>query len=259
MALPDFPTNLTPSLLAGKTALVTGGVSGIGQAIASLFAASGAKVIIADLSLPESDAPADCGVGPGWRCDVSDEASVAVLAERIARAEKKLDLLVNCAGVPQSATPIDTMTVDGWDRIMNVNVRSLFLTTKHFLPLLKTGGNAAIVNICSVVGVRPKAGLAAYSASKAAAIATTQSLALELAKDGIRVNGINPGATETPMLSGFTHGQQVHEVVGSFASQIPMGEIIRPSDVAGAALYLASDLARLVTGAVINVDGGRCV
>ncbi|SMD12732.1 glucose 1-dehydrogenase [Rhizobium sp. RU36D] len=259
MTLPDFPAHLTPTLLQGRTALVSGGVSGIGLAIAQLFEASGAKVVVADISLLGGEAPQSCPVGSGWHCDVSDEASVADLAKSVAKTGNGLDILVNCAGVPQSSTAIETMTVEAWDRIMNVNVRSLFLMTKHFLAPLKASGNGAIINICSTVGVRPKAGLAAYSASKAAAIATTQALALELAKDRVRVNGINPGATETPMLSGFSHGREVQEVVGSFASQIPMGEIIRPSDVAGAALYLASDLARLVTGVTINVDGGRTV
>lgn len=259
MVLPAFPTDRAPTLLSGRTALVTGGVSGIGLAIASLFRSSGAEVIVADQSLARTDAAVQCETGAGWYCDVSDENSVRMLADRIASSHGRIDLLVNCAGVPQSATPVEMMTVEAWDRIMAVNVRSLFLTAKHFLPLLRTSGNAAVVNICSVVGVRPKPGLAAYSASKAGAIAATQSLALELAKDGIRVNGINPGATETPMLSGFTNGAEVKDVVNSFASQIPMGEIIKPDDVAGAALYLASDLARLVTGTIVNVDGGRSV
>ncbi|MDH7796960.1 MULTISPECIES: glucose 1-dehydrogenase [unclassified Beijerinckia] len=259
MALPAFPTSETPGLLRGKTALVTGGVSGIGRAIAALFKASGATVIVADIGAKDSDQAAVGEFGPLWHADVASEESVARLAARIAAGQGALDILVNCAGVPQSYTPIETMTVEAWDRIMNVNTRSLFLMAKHFLPLLRGSGNAAVVNICSVIAVRPKPGLAAYGASKAAAVATTLSLALELAKDGIRVNGINPGATETPMLSGFTGGKQVQDVVGAFASQIPMGEIIRPDDIAGAALYLASDLARLVTGSILNVDGGRSV
>lgn len=259
MALPAFPTDETPGLLRGKTALVTGGASGIGRATAALFQASGAKIIVADIGAKDSDQAVEGEFGPLWHADVADENSVARLASRIGAGQSTLDILVNCAGVPQSYTPIETMTVEAWDRIMNVNARSLFLMAKHFLPQLRASGHASIVNICSVIAVRPKPGLAAYGASKAAAVATTQSLALELAKDGIRVNGINPGATETPMLSGFTGGKEVQEVVGSFASQIPMGEIIRPDDIAGAALYLASDLARLVTGATLNVDGGRTV
>ncbi|MGU3575031.1 SDR family NAD(P)-dependent oxidoreductase [Brucellaceae bacterium C25G] len=259
MTFPEFPNHLTSSLLEGRTALVTGGMSGIGQAIAQLFSASGAKVIVADISLENNDAPSDCPTGTAWFCDVSSEASVAELTHCIMTGEESLDILVNCAGIPQSATPINEMSVEAWDRIMNVNVRSLFLMTRSFLPLLRAAKQASIINICSTVGVRPKAGLAAYAASKAAAIATTGALALELAKDGIRVNGINPGATETPMLSGFTHGRAVSDVVDSFANQIPMGKIIQPADIAGAALYLASDLARLVTGTTINVDGGRTV
>jgi 3-oxoacyl-[acyl-carrier protein] reductase len=256
MALPSVPTGATPTLLAGKRALVTGGASGIGRAIAALFRASGAEVIVADIGLPESDTPAVVDGSAGWHCDVAAEASVARLAARVGGP---LHILVNCAGIPQSYTAIDAMEAEAWDRIMAVNVRSLFLTAKHCLPALRAAGAASIVNICSNVGVRPKPGLAAYAGSKAAAIAVTQSLALELAREGIRVNAVNPGATETPMLSGFTHGKPVAEAAQSFAAMIPMGEIVRPEDVAAAVLYLASDLARIVTGTTIEVDGGRSV
>lgn len=256
MPIAAFPTDRTSTLLAGKRALVTGGASGIGAAIAALFALSGATVVVADIGAAVGTRPLAGPHGDVWHCDVASEESVATLAAHVGGP---LHVLVNCAGVPQSPTPIEAMDVVAWDRIMAVNTRSLFLTTKHFLPHLRAAGAASIVNICSNVGLRPKAGLAAYGASKAAAIAVTRSLALELASEGIRVNAINPGATQTPMLSGFTHGTPVAQASEAFATNIPMGEIIHPDDVAGAALYLASDLARLVTGAAIEVDGGRAV
>lgn len=256
MALPPVPFGGTSTLLAGKRALVTGGASGIGRAVAATFRASGAQVIITDIGLADIGVPADVDGCEGWYCDVSSEESVARLAARLGRP---LHVLVNSAGVPQSYTPIDTMDGAAWDRIMAVNVRSLFLTAKHFVPALRAAGAASIVNICSNVGLRPKAGLAAYSASKAAAIAVTKSLALELATEGIRVNAVNPGATETPMLSGFTNGRPMAEAARSFAAMIPMGHIVQPDDVAAAVLYLASDLSRIVTGTAIEVDGGRSV
>lgn len=241
-------------LLAGKVALVTGGLSGIGRAIARGFVEAGATVIVADLSVPEG-AVDSCDTGEAHRCDVADEASVKALAEALSARHEGLDILVNCAGMPQKPVPLAEASVAEWDRLFAVNARSVFVMTKHFLPALaRRRGN--VINICSTVGAQAKPGLAAYGASKAAAIATTKALALELAGQGIRVNGISPGAVETPMLTGFADGDPA-EIKAAFARLVPLGEIVQPDDVAGAALYLGSSLGRLVTGVIITVDGGR--
>lgn len=241
-------------LLNGRTALVTGGMSGIGLAISRIFAQAGAEVIVADRSVAPGT-EARCETGVSHHCDVAQEASVRALAEMVAERAAGLDILVNCAGMPQKATPLAQASVEEWDRIFSVNTRSIFLMTKHFLPALQARkGN--VINICSTVGAQAKPGLAAYGASKAAAIATTKALALELAGQGIRVNGINPGAVETPMLTGFADGEK-DQIAKGFASLVPLGEIVQPEDVASAALYLGSPLGRLVTGVILTVDGGR--
>jgi 3-oxoacyl-[acyl-carrier protein] reductase len=249
-------------LLDGKRAIVTGAGSGIGRAIAALFHAQGAQVILADLDAGTATrAAAELG---GERCravqaDVSSEASVRALIDDAVATFGGIDVLINCAGVPQRYTVIEELEEAHWDRILAVNAKSVFLTCKHAVPHMKRNGGGAIVNIGSIVGVRPKPGQNAYCASKAATIALSQSLALELAGAGIRVNVINPGAAETPMLAGFVDTAQVplEQVKKNFASNIPMGSLIQPDDIAEAALYLASSLSSRVTGAVFNVDGGR--
>lgn len=245
-------TGALAGLLAGRTAVVTGGLSGIGRAISQAFVAAGATVVVADLSVGPGAA---CDTGAAHCCDVSDALSVQALAAAVGGDHDGIDILVNCAGMPQKPVPLAQASPDEWDRIFAVNTRSVFLMTKYFLPAL-TRRRGNVINICSTVGVQAKPGLAAYGASKAAAISATKALALELAAQGIRVNGINPGAVETPMLTGFADGQ-IEDIKAGFARLVPLGEIVQPGDVAGAALYLASPLARLVTGVIVTVDGGR--
>lgn len=250
------------SLLDGKTAIVTGAASGMGRAIASLFHAQGARIVAADLNGAAAEALARelGGNVLAVQADVSSEESVSALARQSVERFETVDILVNCAGVPQVVTPIEELDEQTWQRIMNVNAKSIFLTAKHLVPVMKASGGGAIVTIASVVGVRPKPLQNAYCASKAAAIALSQSLALELAPSGIRVNIINPGAAETPMLGQFLKPDvAVEDARKVFASNIPLGKLVQPGDVAEAALYLASPLAAMMTGAVINVDGGRCV
>ncbi|MCD9033812.1 SDR family oxidoreductase [Luteimonas sp. Y-2-2-4F] len=251
-------------LLEGKRAIVTGAGSGIGRAIAALFHAHGAQVVLADLDAASAQAAAqalDAARCHGRQADVASEASVRALVESTVARLGGIDVLVNCAGVPQRYTVIEALEEAHWERILGVNAKSVFLTCKHAVPHMKRQGGGTIVNIGSIVGVRPKPGQNAYCASKAAVIALSQSLALELACDGIRVNVVNPGAAETPMLAGFVDPARtpLEEAKRSFASNIPMGALIQPDDVAEAVLYLASPLSRQVTGAVFNVDGGRGV
>lgn len=258
------PAAVRDRLLEGRRAIVTGAGSGIGRAIARLFHAHGAQVVFADLDRAAAhDAvaaltPSRCHA---LACDVASEDSVRALVEGTAERLGGIDVLVNCAGVPQRYTVIEALDEAYWDRIVGVNAKSVFLTCKHVVPHMKRQGGGAIVNIGSIVGLRPKPGQNAYCASKAATIALSQSLALELAAVGIRVNVVNPGAAETPMLAGFVDPAHMPpgEVGRAFASNVPMGALIQPGDVAEAVLYLASPLSRQVTGAVFNVDGGRSV
>lgn len=252
------------NLLQGQRAIVTGGASGIGRAIAGLFHEQGATVVVADLN-GEAAAQAARELGADHskavQVDVASEASVKAMVDAAVKYMGGVDVLVNCAGVPQIYTVIEDLLEAHWDRIIGVNSKSVFLACKHVVPHMKAQGSGAIVNIGSIVGVRPKAGQNAYCASKAATIALSQSLAVELAPAQIRVNVINPGAAETPMLAGFVppSDKSMDEVKKTFASNIPLGSLIQPEDIAEAALYLASSLSKRVTGAVFNVDGGRGV
>ncbi|HIV72702.1 MAG TPA: SDR family oxidoreductase [Candidatus Aquabacterium excrementipullorum] len=254
-------------ILKGQRAIVTGGASGIGRAIAGLFREQGATVVVADLNGEAAaqaarELGAEQGHAKAVQVDVANEASIKAMVDAAVQHMGGVDVLVNCAGVPQVYTVIEDLLEAQWDRIVGVNSKSVFLACKHVVPHMKAqGSGGAIVNIGSIVGVRPKAGQNAYCASKAATIALSQSLAVELAPAQIRVNVVNPGAAETPMLAGFVppSDKPLDEVKKTFASNIPLGSLIQPEDIAEAALYLASSLSRRVTGAVFNVDGGRGV
>lgn len=254
---------MTSSLLQGKTAIVTGAGSGMGRAIAHLFAEAGGQVVIADLNQEAAEKTANEIGGSqvsAVKVDVADDLSVANMVKESLAVFGELDILVNCAGIPQVFTSIDELSESQWDKIMNINAKSIFLTVKYVVPYMKKKHSGSIVNIASIAGVRARPGLNAYCASKGAAIMLTKALALELAPFQIRVNAINPGPAETPMLGQFISGDQQKiesEKKSIFLSSIPLGSLIQPEDIAQAALYLCSDLSGKVTGEILNVDGGR--
>jgi 3-oxoacyl-[acyl-carrier protein] reductase len=249
-------------LVQDKVAIVTGGGSGMGRAICRLFAAEGARVVVADLNLEAARATAsECASETvAYEVNVAHDGQVKGLVEHTIERFGRVDILVNCAGVPMPFTPVEEVTEEQWDRIFDVNTKSIFLTAKHVVPHMKQNGRGAILNICSIAGVRARPGLNAYCASKGAAIMLTKALALELAPYRIRVNGINPGPAETPMLSKFMTGDEEkieRETKEIFINSVPLGALIQPDDIAQAALYLCSDAAKMVTGEIVNVDGGR--
>lgn len=254
---------MSGQLLQGKTAIVTGAASGMGKATAKLFAAEGANVVLADLNKEAAVQVAlelPDGRGHAVQVDVADDESVAALIQETVAVFGAPDVLVNCAGVPQAFTPIEELTLEQWDRIMSVNAKSLYLTARHAVPHMKAKARGSIINIASIAGIRARPGLNAYCASKGAAIMLSKALAIELAPYRIRVNVINPGPAETPMLGKFINGDEQEVEAGKkdiFISSVPLGMLIQPEDIAQAALYLASDLSKIVTGEVMNVDGGR--
>ncbi|MBU8713432.1 SDR family oxidoreductase [Brevibacillus parabrevis] len=254
---------MSGQLLQGKTAIVTGAASGMGKATAKLFAAEGANVVLADLNKEAAVQVAlelPDGRGHAVQVDVADDESVAALIQETVAVFGAPDVLVNCAGVPQAFTPIEELTLEQWDRIMSVNAKSLYLTARHTVPHMKAKARGSIINIASIAGIRARPGLNAYCASKGAAIMLSKALAIELAPYQIRVNVINPGPAETPMLGKFINGDEQEVEAGKkdiFISSVPLGMLIQPEDIAQAALYLASDLSKIVTGEVMNVDGGR--
>jgi 3-oxoacyl-[acyl-carrier protein] reductase len=246
--------------LSGKTAIVTGGASGFGEGIVRRFVAEGARVIIADLNLASAQTvAAELGGGAiTIEADVADAASVARLFEAADRAFGGLDILVNNAGVGHTPRPMEALREAEFDRLVAVNIKSVFLTAQQAVPRMKAAGAGAILNIASTGGVSPRPNLTWYNASKGWMITATRAMAVELAGAGVRVNAINPVAGETPLLKTFM-GEDTPEIRARFLASIPMGRFSTPSDIAAAAVFLCSDEAGLVTGVAMEVDGGRCI
>jgi 3-oxoacyl-[acyl-carrier protein] reductase len=249
--------------LAGKIAIVTGSGSGFGEGIAKRFAAEGAKVMVNDIAVAGGERVAReiaAGGGEARFCaaDVTKDADVARLVATTLDAFGDLDVVVNNAGATHRNQPLLDVTEDEFDRIYRVNVKSLFLTARHAVPHFRKRKGGAFVTIASTAGVRPRPGLTWYNGSKGAAIVTSRSMAAELARDNIRVNVINPVAGETGMLAEFM-GVDTPEMRAKFVATIPLGRLSLPSDIATAAVFFASDEAAFITGACLEVDGGRCV
>ena len=249
--------------LAGKVAVVTGAGSGFGEGIASRFAAEGARVIVNDLNDENGERVAAAiraagGQARHVRADASKDAEVAALLAATVKAYERVDVVVNNAGVSHRNQSLLTVAEEEFDRVFAVNVKGLYWSARHFAPWFRDHGGGAFVNIASTAGVRPRPGLVWYNASKGAAITASKAMAVELAPWKIRVNVINPVAGDTPLLATFM-GEDTPEMRAKFLATIPLGRFSQPRDVANAALYLASDEAGFITGACIEVHGGRCV
>lgn len=243
--------------LTDKVALVTGAASGFGAAIAERFAAEGARVVVADLNEEQGRAVATRVGGIFARCDVSQEAEVAATVQSTLQVFGGLDIVVNNAGTTHVNKPCEQVSEAELDRLYRVNIKGLFFMNLHAAPVLRARGGGVFVNVASTTGVRPGPGLCWYSASKGAVITASKGLALELAKDGIRVCVINPMIGETAMLEQFMGMPDTPENRQRFLARIPLGRFTHPGDVASAAVYLASDEASFLTGVCLDVDGGR--
>ncbi len=252
--------------LEGRRAVVTGGARGIGLAVARLFAAAGASVLIGDLD--EAAAQAASGVAPsggtllGCRLDCRDAASVEACGALAQQAFGGVDIWVNNAGIYPSA-PLAAMSEAMWDAVSDINLKGVFLGCREALRRITAGPstNPVIINMASTAGLRGRAGLSHYSATKHGVVGLTRSLAAELGPQGIRVLAIAPTLVETPGVAQRREDEAPRTTAGAtvdaaVAATIPLGRIGRPEDVAGVALFCASDLASFMTGATLPVDGG---
>ena len=244
--------------LEGKRAIVTGGASGFGAGIARKFAAEGAQVMVVDLNTALAEEVAAEVGGIAATVDVANPDSVAGLADKVKEVWGGVDIIVNNAGVTHLPKPMETVTEDEFDRVFNVNCKSVYLMARAFNPMMIEAGKGAILNVASTAGLSPRPNLNWYNASKGWMITATKTMAVELAPKGVRVNALCPVAGETPLLASFM-GEDTPEMRAKFLSTIPLGRFSTPKDMGNAACFLCSDEAGMVTGVAMEVDGGRCI
>ena len=246
--------------LKDKTAIVTGAGSGFGKGIAMRFAKEGARVGVIDINA-EAAREVASQIGNSafaMEADVSIDGDVSRMVQEALDRWGQLDILVNNAGTTHRNQPMTEVTEEEYERIFAVNVKSVYLSAKHIVPVMKKQGFGVILNVASTAGVRPRPGLVWYNTSKGAMMTATKAMAIELAGEKIRVNAINPVAGETGMLQLFM-GEDTPEKRAQFISSIPLGRLSLPEDMANAALFLCSDEAEMITGLCMEVDGGRCI
>jgi len=256
--------------LKEKVAIVTGGGSGQGRAIAVLFAHEGAHVVVADVDVEGARRTAEQALASGAEgtqvlvvpTDVSDEAAVEALIAETVEALGTVDILVNCAGRlgPSGKATADLLTLEEWDATLSVNLLGPWLGIKYAAPVMRANGGGAIINVASTAGLRPFPGAAPYCVSKAGLLMLTKTVALEYVDDNIRVTAICPGHVDTPMMDAVISDME-EEGNAKAREQVhtrsnPMGRLGSPEEVASVALFLASEDASFVTGSYVLADGG---
>jgi 3-oxoacyl-[acyl-carrier protein] reductase len=246
--------------LRDKVAIVTGGGLGFGEGIAKLYAAEGAKVLVADIDGARAERVAG-EIGSAARASSADVAKgpdFERMVQEALDAFGRLDIVVNNAGTTHKNQPMLEVDDATYDRVFAVNVKSIYWSARAAVPVLRRQGGGCFVNIASTAGLRPRPGLTWYNGSKGAVIIMSKSMAVELAPDKIRVNAICPVIGETGLTAEFMGGDSP-ELRARFVGTIPLGRMSLPKDIATAALFLASDEAEFFTGVALEVDGGRCV
>jgi 3-oxoacyl-[acyl-carrier protein] reductase len=242
--------------LKDRTAIVTGAGSGFGAGIAKRFAQEGARVIVNDID-PKGEKTAREVGGTFVQADVTKSTDWAKL---VAAAGSELDIVVNNAGWTHRNKPYLEVSEAEFDRVYAVNVKSIYLSALHAVPVFRKRGRGCFVNIASTAGLRPRPGLTVYNSSKGAVILMSKSMAAEFGPDRIRVNCVNPVfSPETSLSADFAGGAVTEEAKKRFLATIPLGRFSTPLDVANACLYLASEEAAFISGVCIEVDGARCV
>ena len=250
--------------LQNKIALITGAGSGIGRASALLFAREGARIAVADIDEKGGRQTVAAVESAGGEAifipaDVSKAEDIQQMIQTTVKALGRIDVLYNNAGIGTPFVSLEETEESMWDRVMAINLKSVFLACKAVAPVMRAQGGGAIINTASISGVRPRPGLCAYATSKGAVIVLTKSVAMELAPYKIRVNCINPVVTDTAFLTKTIDPDKMEGAKKGMLTTIPLGRMGEPDDMAYAALYLASDEASLVTGISLDVDGGRGV
>ncbi len=251
--------------LEGKTALVTGGGSGFGEAICARYVAEGARVLVVDIDATRAQGVAERlaaerqGAADAVRADVACAADAHAMVDAAVERFGRLDILVNNAGISHRNRPMLEVTEAEFDRIYAVNVKALYLAAQAAVPVMRSQGGGVMLTVASTAGVRPRPGLTWYNGSKGAAIVTSKSMAVELAPDNIRVCTLNPVMGETALLETFMGMEDTPENRAKFVATVPLGRLSKPMDVANAAVFLASDEAEFLTGVCLEIDGGRCV
>ena len=250
--------------LENKTAIVTGGASGFGAGIAQRFAHEGASVVVADINDPEGESIAseirDSGGDAVYiHADVTSRSDTKGMISAAVEHSGQLDILINNAGFSHANKSFTEVADEEFDRVYNVNVKAVYIAIQEAIPVFKRQGHGCIINTSSTAALRPRPGLAVYCSSKGAVSNLTKALAVEFAGDQIRINALCPVMGETGMLETFMGVPDTAENRKKFEATIPMGRFSTPSDVAAAALFLASDDASFITGVTMEVDGGRCV
>ena len=243
-----------------KNIIVTGGASGFGLGIVEKFINNGAKVIIADRNADLAEQEADRLGQSAYsiNTDVSNLKSIENLKNEAKKIFRQPDIIVNNAGITHMPDFIENISYEEFEKVLNVNVKSVFLMSKAFVPEMKKRKSGVILNIASTAGISPRPRLTWYNATKGWMITATKSLAVELAPFKIRVNAINPVAGETPLLKTFM-GEDTPEIRQKFLSTIPLGRFSTPEDMGNAAVFLCSEKASMITGVALEVDGGRCI
>lgn len=244
---------------SGKTAFITGASSGIGEAAAMAFAKSGASVAVVDVNADLGGRVVNSiekvgGKAIFLKCDVSSGAQVKEAVEKTISVFGNLNFAFNNAGTEGQSAPTADCTEENFDRVINVNLKGVWLCMKYQIPQMLKQKKGAIVNCSSVAGLIGFAGVPAYVASKHGVIGLTRTAALELAKANVRVNAVCPGIIQTPMIERFTHGEA--QIQQQLVAGEPVGRVGNPEEVANAVLWLCSDQASFVTGHPLAVDGG---
>ncbi|NKE04259.1 SDR family NAD(P)-dependent oxidoreductase [Mesobacillus selenatarsenatis] len=244
--------------LGNKTAIITGGASGIGRAAALRFAREGAQIVIGDINVDGGRATAELIEKHGGRAiftelNVSDSKQMKELISVTVETFGKLDILFNNAGIGNPNVKSVDLDEEDWDQIIDINLKGVFLGIKHAVPEMMKAGGGAIINTSSLLGIKGQKYLAAYNASKAGVILLTKNAALEYGKNHIRVNAIAPGVIDTQIIEGWKNDERKWPIISRANA---LGRIGTPEEVANAVLFLASDEASFITGATLSVDGG---